>query len=373
MKRNIKSRKKVLIALSGGVDSAAAAALLKKQRFDVLGVHLRLFSGKQDKKASGNAKMIAGKLGISFREIDARKEFQKKIIDYFISSYKRGITPNPCVACNKEIKFRLLLDLLKKQGADYVATGHYARISKNPNFKIQNQKSKKTFKLLQATDKQKDQSYFLYKMSQRELSKTIFPLGDHTKVEVKEMAKKLKLPIKSGDESQDICFLLGNDLRLYLKKFIKLKPGNIIGDKKIILGKHVGLPLYTIGQRKGIAIGPPTSRQEREAIRASGPGPYFVIGKNTGKNKLLVSNDPKKLLTKRFFADKVDWIDAKIRLPLKVQVQIRYHADKFPAIIKSGKSGNLIIETKKSLRAVTPGQSVVFYKKEEVLGGGIII
>jgi len=189
------------------------------------------------------------------------------------------------------------------------------------------------------------------------------------------MAKKLKLPVIS-EESQDVCFLFDENLHSFLKKHLKSKPGNIVDEKGRILGKHKGLPFYTIGQRKGIEIGPPTSRQEREVLRASGSGPYFVVGKNAKKNELVASNDPKRLLTKKFLVKGVSWIykgNQGIKFPPRAKVQIRYHAPKISAIIKSGRLGKFIIETVKPLQAVTPGQSAVFYKNGEVLGGGIIV
>ncbi|TSA45855.1 tRNA 2-thiouridine(34) synthase MnmA [bacterium] len=352
--------KKIIVALSGGVDSAVAATLLKKQGFAVMGVFMRFFSGRKDEKSSRKAKKIAVILEIPFRKIDARKEFRKKIINYFVSSYKKGLTPNPCVACNKEMKFRLLFDLLRKEKADFVATGHYARLGREiPNPKSQiNSKFKIIYRLLEAKDKTKNQSYFLYKLSQKELSKIIFPLGNYTKVEVRKIAKKFKLPISDGEESQDICFLQEKDINYFLGKHIRFKHGNIIDGKGNIIGKHKGLPLYTIGQRKGIEIG--------------ASGPYFTLGKNLKKNELIVTNDQKNLNSKKFKVKQVNWINQKISMPLSAKVQIRYHADKFPAIIKSDKYGNLIIKTKKPVRAVTPGQSAVFYKNKEILGGGII-
>jgi len=372
----IKSNKKVIIALSGGVDSAVSAALLKKQGFDVFGVFFRFFDGASAKKSLNKAKKVAESLDIDFEIVDARKEFQKKIVDYFIKSYKKGITPNPCVVCNREMKFALLFALMKRINADYVAAGHYARIAGQ--------------KLFEAKDKTKDQSYFLYRLTQKELAKIIFPLGEFKKTETKKMAKKLQLSVFGEEESQDVCFLSGTDINSFLKKYIKPKSGNIVDERKNILGKHKGLSFYTIGQRKGIEIGPSASRQQREAIRASGPGPYFVIGKNLRKNELIVSNDPKKLFVKKFFMNKVNWVNKEIKLPLRAQIQIRYHASKISAKISSGKPSSakpacrtgratagkaerLIVEAKKPLRAVTPGQSAIFYKNSEVLGGGIIV
>lgn len=362
-----KSNKKILIALSGGVDSAVSAALLKKQGFDVFGVFFLFFNKTSAKKALNKAKNVAKALDIPLEIVDAKKEFQKKIIDYFVSSYKKGSTPNPCVVCNKEMKFRLLFELLRKYKADFVATGHYARIARQSSaFPFLEQSSRNSskpsfnYKLLEAADKSKDQSYFLYKLNQKELSKIIFPLGEYKKTETKKMAKKFGLPVFGEEESQDICFLADSDINVFLKKNIKQKHGNIVDEFGKILAKHRGLPFYTIGQRKGIEIG-------------GGTGPYFVIEKNSRKNEIIVSNDPKKLFTKKFEVNSVNWVNKEITLPLRADVQIRYHSEKIPAIIRLADSGELAVETKKLLRAVTSGQSAVFYKKDEVLGGGIIV
>jgi tRNA-uridine 2-sulfurtransferase len=341
--------------------------LLKKQGFDVFGAHFRFFDGESAKKSLNKAKIIAKVLEVPLEIVDARKGFRKKIIDYFIESYKKGITPNPCVACNKEMKFHLLFNLMKKYKAKYIATGHYARLGREfpiSNFqfskKYQIQKSKlliTNYKLLQAFDESKDQSYFLYRLTQKELSKIVFSLGEYKKIEVKKMAKKFKLPVFEERESQDICFLVDNDINRFLKKNINPKSGDIIDEAKNILGKHKGLPFYTIGQRKGIEIG---------------GGPYFVTGKNLKKNELLVSSDPKKLLAKKFEVNQVNWINKPQKFPSRAEVQIRYHSGKFPAIIKQEKSRRLVVETVKSVRAVTAGQSAVFYNNSEILGGGTI-
>jgi len=354
-------KKKILVALSGGVDSAVSAALLKKQGFDVFGAYFCFFDGVGTKKSLDKAKKVAKSLDIEVKIVDARKEFKKKVIDYFIDSYKNGITPNPCVICNKEMKFRLLFDLMKEIEADFIATGHYARLRCERKTKNAKCKAKEefAFKLLEAQDKTKDQSYFLYKLTQKELSKTIFPLGELKKTEVNKLAKKFKLPVFGDEESQDVCFLANSDINKFLRKNIKPKLGNIVDEKGNILARHKGLPFYTIGQRKGIEIG--------------GTGPYFVISKDSKKNQLIVSNDPKQLISKKFFVNKINWINKTIKFPLSVQIQIRYHAEKISAIIKKSKKGEYSIETAKPLRAVTKGQSAVFCKNREVLGGGVIV
>jgi tRNA-uridine 2-sulfurtransferase len=381
--------KKIVIALSGGVDSAVAAARLLKQGHKVMGVFFRFFG-----TGSSNiqVKKIAKKLGIPLKIIDARKEFKKRVIDYFVSSYKNGLTPNPCIVCNKGMKFRILFSLLRKYDANYIATGHYASIKARPfiqgstflfpDYSSGNSSRSNLWEipqgrtLCEAKDKSKDQSYFLYRLSQKELSKIIFPLGDYKKAEVKKIAKKLKLPV-AKDESQDICFLQNEDLNYFLRKNIRLKVGNIVDSGGNILGKHQGLPLYTIGQRKGIEIGPP--RPTRGRVEAGGTGPYFVVGKNIRKNEITVTNDPKKLFVKRFIINNVNWVNQgnsenrREDYTIRAQIQIRYHAPKVSAIIKSLGNGRWEVKSAEFLRAVTPGQSVVFYRKGEVLGGGIII
>jgi len=265
-----------------------------------------------------------------------------------------------------------LFDLMKEYKADFVSTGHYARIVRQSSafsFVEQNSpnSSKPSFmyKLREAKDKSKDQSYFLYKLTQKELSKTIFPLGDYEKTEVKKLAKKFKLPVFGDEESQDICFLAKSDINRFLGKYIKPKSGNIVNEKGNILARHKGLPFYTIGQRKGIEIG--------------GTEPYFVIGKNSKKNELVVSNNPKKLLTKKFEVNLVNWVHPRTKkeergfFSVGVKIQIRYHSEKIPAIIKQDKSSRLVVETVKPVRAITSGQSAVFYRKDEVLGGGTIL
>lgn len=364
-------KKQVIIAMSGGVDSSVAAYLLKKQGYNVTGLYLRLFNDAEKEK---QIKRITKTIGIPLIIKDVRREFKKKVIDYFLKEYKAGNTPNPCVMCNKEIKFRFLFDELKKLKADYVSTGHYARIitktspaSGHPSL-IKEGMGEVEYILIEAKDKTKDQSYFLYILDQKQLAKIIFPLGNYKKEEIKKIARKLKLPIKDGEESQNICFIADNNPDKFLRKNIKMKPGNIVDDSGKNIGKHAGLALYTIGQRRGINIG--------------GKGPYFVIGKNLAKNRLIVSNA--KTIPELYVSSgkigQVSWVSKKPKMPVRVLSRIRYRNPRVNAIIKSTNNEQpttnnkrYIIEFEKPQRAVTPGQSAVFYsKKGEVLGGGII-
>jgi tRNA-specific 2-thiouridylase len=338
----MKGKLKIAVAMSGGVDSSVTAALLKKQGFEVSGIFMKLFDSTLFKASEKRARRIAKILGISFLVLDLRKEFKKRIINYFLDEYEMGHTPNPCVACNKEIKFGLLLEKTASLRRDFIASGHYA--------------IKKGSKLLTADDENKDQSYFLWKLNQKQLGRIIFPLGNLTKKQVKELAKELKLPVLSISESQEICFV-GKDINIFLKKYLRPEPGIIINKRKEIIGRHKGLCFYTIGQRKGIGL--------------SG-GPYYVSGKDFKKNILIVSRDKKDLERKELIAGSVNWISGKNqKFPLRIKARIRYRQKLFLATIRPfGKKVKVFFN--KPQRAVTSGQSVVFYSGRELLGGGII-
>ncbi len=359
-------KKQVLVAMSGGIDSSVTAYLLKEQRYDVIGIYLKLW--KESSFNDGQEKIVkavAKKIGIPLKIIDARKEFKKKVVDYFLSEYQAGRTPNPCVVCNERIKFRFLFDKLAEFKADYVATGHYAR-----KREIKNQKSKikNAYRLYIAKDKNKDQSYFLYTLTQKQFSKILFPLGDYTKEEVKKLAKKYKLPVLDREESQNVCFIRDKYSDTFLKRHLKMKKGNIVDTNGNIIGKHEGLPLYTIGQRRGIKIG--------------GTGPYFVVDKNLKNNTLIVTNNPKdpRLYKKSISVENVNCVANEPKFPFRALVRTRYRNPLAYAIIKL--TDNLRpttndriykVEFAKPQRAVTAGQSAVFYGKNgEVLGGGIM-
>ncbi len=337
--------------MSGGVDSSVAAALLKKQGFDVLGVFMRFWSESLKKgvtnkwnkccspQAEERARRVAEQLDIPFYVFDFRKEFKKKVVDYFLREYKAGCTPNPCVVCNKDIKFGLLLKKALDVEADFVATGHYVRLEKG--------------KLLKAKDKDKDQSYFLWQLSQKELSRCLFPLGEYTKKEVRELAKKFKLPVSSLAESQEVCFVHTN-LADFLKKYIPQKSGQIINRRGDVLGRHKGLASYTIGQRRGMNLP---------------GGPWWVLRKDLKRNVLVVTKKERDLMQKELTFVKANWISGfPPRLPAEVEAKIRYQSKLAPAVIN--KKGRVVF--KKAQRAVTPGQSIVFYRGQELIGGGII-
>lgn len=357
--------KKIIIAMSGGIDSSVAAALLKGAGFDVVGIFMRFWSEPQkdgligawnrycSPEAEIRARKVAKTLKIPFYVLNFEKEFKKKIVDYFLKEHKAGRTPNPCVICNKEIKFGLLLEKALALKSGFVATGHYAKLQATTN-----RKQETKYKLLKAKDKNKDQSYFLWMLNQKQLKKILFPIADYTKDKVRELAKKFRLPVLDTPESMEICFIMAT-IEDFLRKHLKLNPGKIVNTKRKILGQHQGLWFYTIGQRKGIKLA---------------GGPYYVLDKKQKQNLLIVTKTEKDLYKKQLIVKKVNWILGKApKLPLKIKAKIRYRHAVAPAIItKNLKSKTYKLKFKNSQRAITPGQSVVFYLRREVLGGGII-
>lgn len=373
---------KVVVAMSGGVDSSVAAALLKKEGFDVIGVFMHFWSETPKNgivldefvnrccslEAENSARSVAKAIGIPFYTVNAAKRFKKTVVDYFLREFQAGRTPNPCTVCNREIKFGFLLKKARELGAELVATGHYARSKReipNPPPSLKLRRTSKSqipfFKLLKAKDKNKDQSYFLYGITQDQLAHYLFPVGGYLKTEVRKIAKKLKLPTADRPESQEICFISDNDIRRFLKEHLKLISGKIIDTKGKILGNHPGLPLFTIGQRHGLGIG--------------GGKPYYVTGMNRKNNLLVVTSDPKdKLLYKKsLIAKNVNWLSAKkTKFPLKCLATIRYRHKPESAVIRKASKGKYSVTFAKPQRAITPGQAVVFYRGDEVLGGGVI-
>lgn len=367
--------KRVICAMSGGVDSSVAVALLKRANFDVIGVFMKFWSepsknglkGRWNRccspEAERRARRVAKILKIPFYVFNFETEFKRKIVDYFLRGHKKGITPNPCVVCNKEIKFGLLLEKALKLDTDFVATGHYAKTSfskfildKKAMAEIS---SMERVRLFRAKDKKKDQSYFLWMLNQSQLKRILFPIGNFTRVEVEKMAKKFKLtPVFGIKKSFEICFIQ-KSINDFLKKYLKEKPGKIVNKKGKILGKHRGLWFYTIGQRKGIGLP---------------GGPYWVLDKDLKKNLLIVTKNERDLYKKELVAKNVNWISGfEPKLPLKVKAKIRYRHLPVLAIIEQCLRPKVYrLKFKVAQRAITPGQSVVFYKDQELLGGGII-
>ncbi len=359
--------------MSGGVDSSVAAAILKNQGYEVIGVFMQFWFPQGviygenrccSLESYQDARAVADVLDIKLYKLNFGNDFKKLIVDKFLSEYKNGRTPNPCVACNKFIKFDLLLKKARIMfDADYLATGHYVRVEREilnskfeirNKFKIQNLK----FKLLRGKDINKDQSYFLYNLNQKSLKYLLFPVGDYTKDRVRELAKKYKLPVHNRPDSQEICFV-GNSHYDFLKKYLKLKPGNIVDGDGNQLGKHQGLPFYTLGQRSGIGL--------------SG-GPWYVTGFNNLKNTLEVTKDQKYsgIYQRELKCHKVNWIMGEPKFPLQCQAQIRYQSKSYSCVVKKDKAG-LKVEFGRPQRAIMAGQSIVFYNNnDKVLGGGII-
>lgn len=339
--------------MSGGVDSSVAAALLKRSGFDVQGVFFRLWKDNQrdDYRELGDLKKVARKLGIPIKIVDLKNDFQKEVVGHFLSEYGKGNTPNPCVFCNKNFKFKHLFEEAEKIGADFVSTGHYARIIRK----------KGNVGLYRALDEKKDQSYFLYRLSSEELSRSIFPLGGLEKKDVRKLAKELGLAVSEKKDSQDVCFLEKSGTDQFLRKMLKQEEGKILDENGKEIGIHQGLALYTIGQRKGINIG--------------GTGPYYVVSRDKRRNILRVTNSKNRedFLMSEILLEKANFIPEKVDFPLKALAQTRYQQKPFSAIIRKAGKNKLSLVSEIPQWGAAPGQSAVFFsEKGEVLGGGII-
>jgi len=344
--------------MSGGVDSAVSAALLKKAGFDVIGVFMKFWTEPVatgvclpenrccSDESESRARETASQLGIPFYVLDVKDEFKKIVVDRFIADIKKGLTPNPCVVCNQEIKFGLLIEKALAMGADFVATGHYSQIKKTRDG---------VYHLLKGADINKDQSYFLWRLGQKQLTRIIFPVGCFEKSEVRNLAKKWHLPSAATPESQEVCFAAG-DMESFLCRYCGKVPGDIVDIAGNAIGRHEGLWFYTIGQRKGIKL--------------SG-GPFFVVKKDFRKNRLVVTDNAKDLGKIRAGLRDAKWIAGGTpELPIKVKAKVRYRSKEATAILE--KARGLKIEFAKPQFAVTPGQSAVFYKGKELLGGAVI-
>lgn len=343
---------KVFVGLSGGVDSSVTAALLKEQGYDVTGVYMKNWS--QDlpgmpcpwKEDYQDAKRVAVQLGIPFKMYDFQKEYRGKVVDYMLAEYQAGRTPNPDIMCNQEVKFKIFLETCLEDGADMIATGHYARVHDG--------------KLLRAKDDNKDQTYFLYRVTGDALKHTLFPLGDYTKPEVRKLAEKFGLVTATKKESMGICFVGKVGIKDFLLHELgPQKPGDIVDRNGMVVGRHDGAIFYTIGQRHGLDVG--------------GGMPYYVTGKDMTKNEVYVTKklDDEKLWSMELNLTDVHWINTAPEDGQQVQVRTRHRAPLITGTIRAnGTSTSIVLEDE--IRAVTAGQSTVVYSGDDVLGGGII-
>lgn len=347
--------------MSGGVDSSAAASLLMEQGYDVVGITLKLWpqdcvSRAEDKccgpQAVTDARSVAHRLGIPYYLIDEAEDFQKQVIGYFAEEYKAGRTPNPCVMCNEKLKFGTLLSRARKLGADTVATGHYARVEKDPV-------TGRTL-LKRGRDLRKDQSYFLFSLRQDQLSHVLFPLGDLTKSETRDVARVACLKTADKEESMEICFVPDKDYGRFLQqaKLVDKHRGDIVDVHGRKLGEHDGIEFYTIGQRKGLGI--------------SSPNPLYVIELDPATNRVIVGDD--SLLEKsELTVQRCNWIPWETPPEsIEAMVKIRYNHTGAPATIRPASDGSARIHLHVPQRAITPGQACVFYQDDNVLGGGWI-
>ena len=350
---------KVVVAMSGGVDSSVAAALLKEQGYDVIGMMLRLWSepGKEDSNrcctpdSMAQARRVAAKLDIPFYVIDAKDVFQKTVVQYFLDGYARGETPNPCLICNRQIRWTFLLDHALALGADFMATGHYVRIRKGVH----------GHQLWRAIDRSKDQAYVLHVLNQEKLARALFPIGDYPKTEIRAIAEKHGLPTASRKDSQDLCFLAGEDYRDFLQRNAAemLKPGAILTQDGRSIGEHNGLANYTIGQRKGLGV--------------ASLVPLYVLGKNSATNALIVGTQ-EELGSRELTARDVNWLSGETPGgPFRAEVKIRYTAKEAPALVTPMNGNQVEVQFDAPPRDITAGQAAVFFQGDLMIGGGIIL
>ncbi|MBX6396305.1 MAG: tRNA 2-thiouridine(34) synthase MnmA [Alicyclobacillaceae bacterium] len=352
----------VVVAMSGGVDSSVTAALLKREGYDVIGITMRLRGGEEDAPAAGgccslddvsDARRVCEALDIPFYAVNYRDAFEEKVIRYFEEEYKKGRTPNPCIACNIYMKYDLLLQQAMDLGADYLATGHYARVEYDP--------SRGRFLLRKAVDRRKDQSYVLYHLTQEQLAHTLFPLGRYEKAQVRELAKEFGLRVANKPESQDICFIPDGDYGAFLRKRMKeeeVPKGEFVDTAGKVVGTHQGIPFYTIGQRKGLGV-------------ALGR-PVYVVDIQPETNRIVLGSH-EEVFSRELLASRVNMIAlSRIEGPVRVTAKIRYSAPEVPATVYPEEGERVRVVFDEPQRAITPGQSVVFYDGDLVVGGGTI-
>jgi tRNA-specific 2-thiouridylase len=333
--------------MSGGVDSSLAAALLKQAGYEVGGIHMQLWSDPNIECTMSDLEHTCQLLDIPLYKLDLETEFHRLVIGYFCLEYSLGRTPNPCIVCNQHIKFGLLLDRALEMGAECLATGHYARVERSPD----------GYRLLKAADRGKDQSYFLYTLGQRQLKHLLLPLGEFSKQKVRRLAAELGLPASSRRDSQDVCFIPDNDYRSFVAEHISLQAGDVVDITGKVLGKHGGLARYTVGQRQGLGL-------------ASG-GQLYVLRLDAASNRLVVGTKD-QLLHNRLTASRLSWVSGEApKEPISITAKVRYKAPEVAAELHPS-DGTVEVRFVEPQLAIAPGQSVVFYQGDAVLGGGII-
>jgi tRNA-uridine 2-sulfurtransferase len=349
------SKGKIVVAMSGGLDSSVAAALLKQQGYDVIGLTLRLWTDPAPPPVSDSetaARRAAEALDISLHVIDITDTFRREIVGFFLDEYARGVTPNPCVRCNRLVKWGVLLDQALALGADYLATGHYARKRMTKDGQQE---------LLRAVDRSKDQTYVLHILTQEKLAHALFPVGEYPKPKIRSLALTLGLPAATRSDSQDLCFLAGEDYRDFLRRNAPeiARPGPIVTRDGKTLGEHQGLAYYTIGQRKGLGV--------------SSPVPLYVLAKDTATNTLVIGQEG-ELGSRELTAADVNWIAGEPPSgPLRAQVKTRYTAMESQAVVTPLEGNKAEVRFEVPQRDITPGQAAVFYDDDIVLGGGLIV
>jgi tRNA-uridine 2-sulfurtransferase len=353
----------VFVGMSGGVDSAVAALLLKEQGdFDIVAVHMQNWQADQEDSYCTShqdlhdAKIICEHLQIPLQAVNFAHDYWQKVFQIFLDEYAAGRTPNPDILCNKEIKFKAFLDFAKQYGATHIATGHYA----------QNINQDGCYHLLKANDHSKDQSYFLYTLQQDQLRSSLFPLGTLLKSEVRSIAKRAKLPNYAKKDSTGICFIGERNFKNFLSEYLLLKPGNILTTDNEVIGKHDGLMFYTLGQRQGLKIGGKKGAKE---------APWYVIRKDIKNNVLFVAQEENHpwLLAKSLFCNNLTWVSGcKPPKNFTATAKIRYRQSDQACVVQEVDNDLYRVDFSSLQRAITPGQSVVFYQGAECLGGGVI-